>query len=138
MNWRGRAALLGATLCALVTGGARAQSAPVRAGDAPPAWVAYAQQVSARLHAALDEDNADAQRFYAFFEQRAAGQPRIELPISTWLDAHGRVTRVEWPPLDDPQAEAALRALLLRQAMASPPPRGMRQPIVVRFGFAAQ
>jgi hypothetical protein len=138
MSWRSRAALLGAALCAFATGAPRAQPAPVRASDAPAAWVAYAQQVSARLHAALDEDSADAQRFYTYVEQHTAGQARVDLPISTWLDARGRVTRVEWPALADPQAEAALRALLLRQATAAPPPRGMRQPIVVRFGFAAR
>ena len=130
---------LGAALLALFGAGAHAQSQPVPAAQAPQAWIAYAHQVSEQFQSALEGESPEAQRFHAFFEKRAAsgsdGQvadmPPV-LSIKAWFDPSGHVVRVVFTPLGDEQADADLRTLLLEQA-AGIPPRGMRQPLVVRL-----
>ncbi|MFL9888505.1 hypothetical protein PQR66_36150 [Paraburkholderia agricolaris] len=131
---------LGAALFALFGAGAHAQSQPVPAAQAPQAWVAYAHQVSQQFQSALEGESPEAQRFHAFFEQRAASAgsdghvadiPPV-LSIKAWFDASGHVVRVVFAPLGNQQANADLRTLLLEQSTGIPP-RGMRQPLVVRL-----
>ncbi|MFL9864925.1 hypothetical protein PQR67_12180 [Paraburkholderia fungorum] len=127
---------LGAALLALFGAGAHAQSQqPVPAAQAPQAWVAYAHQVSQQFQHALEGESPEAQRFHAFFEQRAASDGHVAdmppvLSVKAWFDAGGHVVRVVFTPLGNEQADADLRTLLLEQS-AGIPPRGMRQPLVV-------
>ncbi|CAB3643411.1 hypothetical protein LMG24238_00493 [Paraburkholderia sediminicola] len=128
---------LGAALFALLGAGAQAQSQPVPAAQAPQAWVAYAQGVGQQFQTALEGASAEAQRFHAFLELRAAsdseaGSAPPMLSVKVWLDASGHIVRVAFAPLGDQQADDDLRTLLLAQS-AGVPPRGMRQPLVVRL-----
>ncbi|WP_323120588.1 hypothetical protein [Burkholderia alba] len=138
-----RVGALGAALCALASGGLWAKPEAVAADEAPQAWVAYAQRVSQRFQDSLEGSGEAAQRFHAFFEQRAASEaqgaavPPI-LSVKTWVNAQGQITRVEFAPLGSDAADADLRALLLGQRIGAPPPRGMRQPVVVRLSLAAR
>ncbi len=161
---RGVVGSLGAALLAL-TGSvwAGAQPAPVTADAAPQAWVSYAQQVSARLQSALSGDAETAQRFGVFFDQWvaasapaadvseasgvasngdavAAGGPPPTLKVRVWLDRTGHVTQVSFDAaaIGDDQAVADLRALLLQQSVGAPPPRAMKQPVVIRLIPGAQ
>lgn len=128
---------LGAALLALLGAGAAAQSQPLPAAHAPQAWVAYAQGVGQQFQTALEGESPEAQRFHAFLELRAAsdseagGAPPM-LSVKVWLDASGHIVRVAFAPLGNQQADDDLRTLLLAQS-AGVPPRGMRQPLVVRL-----
>ena len=132
---------LGAAVLALLGFGASAQSQPVTAAQAPHTWVVYAQRVSQQLQSELEGQSPEAQRFHAFFDQRAASAGEVAqvpaiLSVKVWLDAAGGIVRAEFPSLGDEQANADLRNVLLKQN-AGAPPRGMRQPVVVRLQFAA-
>lgn len=143
--------MLLAAVLALFGHHAAAQGQPVAGSDAPRAWVAYAQAVSLHFQAALVGDSEPAQRFNAFLDARddaaasdvAAGkeasadaQVPTTLRVKAWFDASGHVTRVEFPSFGNDAADTDLRTLLTQQQMNVAPPRGMRQPVVVRIGLA--
>lgn len=158
---RGVVGSLGAALLAL-TGSvwAGAQPEPVTADAAPQAWVSYAQRVSERLQSALSGDAETAQRFSVFFDQwvaadapagsasgtvsagepPAAGAALPTLKVRVWLDRTGHVTQVGFDEaaIGDDRAVADLRALLLQQSVDAPPPRAMKQPVVIRLVPGAQ
>lgn len=158
---RGVMGSLGVALFALAGSvWAGAQPAPVTAEEAPRAWVSYAQRVSERLQSALSGDAETAQRFSVFFDQwvsantpaasaSGVGPGDAPLPDSTslptlkvrvWLDRRGHVTQVGFDEaaIGDEQVVADLRALLLRQSVDAPPPRSMKQPVVIRLVPGAQ
>ncbi len=153
----GKLGALGSALLALTGSawaGAPAQS--VTADQAPQAWIVYAQAVSERLQAALASDAEPAQRFNAYFGHWVAADTDaasgaevlsedVALPadpptlkVKVWLDRKGQVTRVEFGEVADDQAAADLRALLLAQSIGAPPPRRMKQPVVVRLALGAE
>lgn len=140
MTRGGRIGALGAALLALVSGDLWAKQGPVAVDEAPRAWVAYAQRVSQRFQSALDGSGEAAQRFHAFYEAKASDASALPpmMSVKTWLDARGQITRVEFTPRGSDEAEADLRALLVGQRLGAPPPRGMKQPVVVRLSLAAQ
>jgi hypothetical protein len=144
---------LGAALLALTTGAWSAPAQPVSADQAPQAWVMYAQRVSERFQTALASDVQPAQSFQAFVDGRIAADTPASgteaapdtipdslstLRVKTWLDESGQVTQVEIEGVDDPQAEASLRALLLAQSVGEAPPRRMPQPVIVRLTVGAE
>jgi hypothetical protein len=144
---------LGAALLALTTGAWSAPAQSVSADQAPQAWVMYAQRVSERFQTALASDAQPAQRFKAFVDDRIAADTPASgtdaapdtipdslstLRVKAWLDEKGQVTQVEIQGVDDPQAEADLRALLLAQNVGEAPPRRMPQPVIVRLTVGAE
>lgn len=157
MKSHGPAGMLFAAVLALFGHNVAAQGRPVAESDAPRAWVAYAQAVSLHFQAALVGDSEPAQRFNAFLDARddaaasdaAAGNGSnggeganadahvpATLRVKAWFDASGHVTRVEFPSFGNDAADTDLRTLLTQQQMNVAPPRGMRQPVVVRIGLA--
>lgn len=146
--------MLFAAVLTLFGHNAAAQGQPVAESDAPRAWVAYAQAVSLHFQAALVGDSEPAQRFNAFLDARddaaasdaavgnggnganAGAQVPATLRVKAWFDASGHVTRVEFPSFGNDAADTDLRTLLTQQQMNVAPPRGMRQPVVVRIGLA--
>ncbi|WGS48367.1 hypothetical protein LFL96_11195 [Paraburkholderia sp. D15] len=119
----------------------RAKPAAVGVDAAPSAWVSYAQQVALCLQTALADDEASASRLAGFFERQAnaatAGQHVPVLRLKTWLDARGRVERIECVQggevgLEE-ELEAELAALVVGRQVGLPPPRDMIQPVVVRL-----
>lgn len=152
-----RTRMHGAVLALLALSGAAAADAqPVAADRAPQAWIAYAQRVSQQLQTALASDDSRAQRFRAFFERwvqtyggtipvnAEAPPPDHPLPppptllVLVWLDRSGAVNRVGFDTLGDDEAVANLESLLLAQKVGAAPPRGMKQPVMVRLGLGAQ
>ncbi|MGZ2747160.1 hypothetical protein V0P10_21525 [Burkholderia stagnalis] len=133
---------IGAALRSLLAGGRPAQSGPVAVADAPEAWVVYAQRVSQRLEAALDDTGAAARRFRAHLECHAGsaandGATPPALLLRAWLDRRGDVERIDSEPAFAPDVDADLRSALVGQPVGAPPPRGMMQPVVVRVHVAA-
>lgn len=146
MSLAGRIGTLGATLLALVGAGAQAQTGAVSAEQAPQAWIAYAQRVSQQFQTALAGDSEPAQRFSAWVDQLAAAQTDPDggtsqdtaaapptFRVRVWLDREGTVTRIEADGVDDEQAQADLDAVLTARPIGARPPRGMKQPLVVRL-----
>lgn len=139
-----------------LSGAVNVDAQPVSADRAPQAWIAYAQRVSQQLYTALGSDDIRAQRFRAFFErwvQTYGGTipvnaeapppdhpllPPPTLLVLVWLDRSGAVTRVGFDKLGDDEAVANLESLMLAQKVGAAPPRGMKQPVVVRLGLGAQ
>jgi hypothetical protein len=145
---------IGAALLALTTGAwSAAPAQPVSPEQAPQAWVMYAQRVSERFQSAIASDAQPAQAFQAFVDDRIAAETPASGPgvasdaipdslstlrIKAWFDEAGQVTRVEIEGVDDPRAEADLRALLLAQSVNEAPPRRMPQPVIVRLMVGAE
>ncbi|MDQ7978503.1 hypothetical protein QYH69_14730 [Paraburkholderia sp. SARCC-3016] len=153
----GVAGALGAALLAFthsVWAGTGAQHVSIE--KAPQAWLAYAQRVSETLQTALSSDTQTAHRFNDYFsnwvdtdagmlapsQKTADGAPLPfdppTLKVRVWLDRTGQVEQVRFDAIGDDAAEADLRALLLAQTVGAPPPRLMKQPVVVRLSVGAE
>ncbi len=121
-----------ASLLALLGGPAVSQAVDSMSsgGQAPPAWVAYAQEATRTVIGWLNADESPASGIRAVLEQTrpAPDQPTPPLVVRIWVDPSGAITRVEFPPLSDAQATQDLRALLTSHRLEAPP-QGMRQPM---------
>ena len=51
------------------------------------------------------------------------------LPVSVWIAADGRISKLEFDSLGDTQVDAALRATLQSAPLQAAPPADMRQPL---------
>jgi hypothetical protein len=75
----------------------------------PPAWTAYATTVSQHLQAELaDVKDPAATRLHGFLDAQAAADPNAAPPspvIRLWFGRNGRIGRVEFTSLGNPQAE---------------------------------
>ena len=123
--WRSLAAVFGA----LALG-----SASVSAQDAPAHWMAYAATVGGQLQQRLQlEQDPQAQRVLEWLQ--AHPDTPTPLPVSVWIAADGRISKLEFDSLGDRQVDADLRAALLAAPLQAPPP-DMRQPL--RLGLALE
>ena len=124
--------------CGLVGLGLAATGAPVLAQTpVPQHWISYANLAGNQLQSTLS-DPADAvvQRLHAWMQARLLREgapPPPPLVVRVWVAADGRVERVAFESLGDGQADADLRALLTAQPLSEPPPRDMRQPMVLQL-----
>lgn len=97
---------------------------------APPAWVAYAETVTRTVAVWLEEEGerASGLRSYLDHSRPDADQPTPTLVIRLWIDPRGLVSRIDFPPLADTDADALLRAAVDGRRLP-PPPHGMLQPL---------
>jgi hypothetical protein len=120
------------------TPSASAQSLNYRSSNAvPAAWMRYAQLVQYRFKEWLSADDDVAYRFHLFLENRAvAGDtPPESLVVKVWIAKDGGVQRVEFPSLQDAQADADLRAILTQGNIGEPPPSDLLQPIHLKVAL---
>ncbi|MFC7379183.1 hypothetical protein [Brevundimonas sp. GCM10030266] len=121
-------------LAGAASGAAQAQDAaqepPVAPVQAPAAWVAYAEEATGAVSAWLEDDSASsvAVRTYMGAAEAEAGEPR-PLELKLWIDAEGRVSRIDFTPFVHAEANAALTDALVGRAFTAPPPAGMLQPL---------
>ncbi|MFM0644649.1 hypothetical protein PQR14_09975 [Paraburkholderia bryophila] len=137
MNLAGRMKAFGAALLSVLGGNLRVKPDAVAVGDAPVAWVHYAERVARRLHSALDGADGAACRLRASLEQQASAVADNEpwvLRLKTWLDARGRIERIECAPRCLPEIEADLHLVVVGKGIGKAPPRDMIQPVVVQLG----
>lgn len=117
--WRPLAAVFGA----LVLG-----SAAVSAQEAPAHWMAYAAAVGGQLQQRLQqEQDPHAQRVLEWLQ--AHPDTPTPLPVSLWIAADGRISKLEFDSLGDAQVDADLRATLQAAPLQAAPPADMRQPL---------
>ncbi len=117
--WRPLAAVLGA----LAPG-----SAAASAHEAPTHWMAYATAVGGQLQQRLQqEQDPQAQRVVEWLQ--AHPDTPMPLPVSVWIAADGRISKLEFDSLGDAQVDADLRATLQAAPLQAAPPADMRQPL---------
>ncbi|MNR63492.1 hypothetical protein D3C85_1858230 [compost metagenome] len=56
--------------------------------------------------------------------------------VRLWVTPQGRIERLEFDSLGQAQADADLRQLLAADPLPEPPPRDMRQPLVLQLSLA--
>ncbi|MBA0386631.1 hypothetical protein D7U91_02120 [Stenotrophomonas maltophilia] len=117
--WRPLAALF----AALALG-----SSASSAHEAPAHWMAYAAAVGGQLQQRLQqEQDPQAQRVVEWL--RAHPDTPTPLPVSLWIAADGRISKLEFDSLGDAQVDADLRATLQAAPLQAAPPADMRQPL---------
>ncbi len=133
----------------IVSVGLTVSSAPVMvqtamAQSVPQHWVSYAQMAGNQLEAWLSDPANDAVvRLHEWMQQRLLqeGQPLPPpLIVKVWVAPDGKIARAEFASLGQAQADADLRSLMMTQSLSEPPPRDMRQPMVLQLNlsFAAK
>ena len=108
----------------------------------PQHWISYATLASDQLQASLgDPANDTVVRLHASMQSRMRQDGRASSPVfvvvRVWVASSGRVERVAFESLGDAQADADLRALLTARPLAEPPPRDMRQPMVLQLTLSS-
>lgn len=103
----------------------------VEAGQAPPAWIAYAQVVSDVVQTRLTADDPVALRLRDYLNQLpGAGESTgAVLKIAFWIDGKGRIARIDHAPFAQTEPNDDLRALLVGLTLSRSPPKGMLLPL---------
>lgn len=104
----------------------------------PQHWISYANLAGNLLQASLsDPANETVVRLHAWMQERMLkeGQsaPPAPVVVRVWVAPSGKVDRVAFDSLGNAQADTDLRTLLTAQPLAEPPPRDMRQPMVLQL-----
>lgn len=104
----------------------------------PQHWISYANLAGNQLQSSLSDPGSDTVvRLHAWMQARMLkeGQPIPPAPVvvRVWVAPSGKIERVAFDSLGDAQADTDLRALLTAQPLAEPPPRDMRQPMVLQL-----
>jgi hypothetical protein len=109
--------------------------------DVPQPWIDYAQLAGSQFQASLEADDDAANRLHRLLEDRILNAkvdaPPLAIVVRAWIGMDGSVTKVEFDPLGDAQADAILRQLLTARRISEPPPPDMRQPLRVRLQMVA-
>ena len=136
-----------AAMAGLFATGAEAKASPVAAASGeyrsatavPEAWQAFARQVQGRFEQQLagDSDRARHVQDYLMRHGGEADAPPSKFVLRAWVQADGKVNRVEVDGIDDADAAADLRALLIDGDVGVPPP-AMLQPLHLRLSPRAK
>jgi hypothetical protein len=117
---------------------APAQSLQLRdPASVPPSWQQFAKLVKYRFEEWTRADDEVTRRLRTYVQSRAGhddGPPRALL-VKAWVAADGKVEKVDFPALNDPQATEDLRAILVRGNIGEPPPPDMLQPLQLRVSL---
>ncbi len=107
------------------------------ANSVPTPWVRYAELVQYRFKDWLAADDEVAYRFHLFLANRVINEatPPDSLIVQVWIATTGKVDRIEFPPLKDPQANDDLRLILSRGNIGEPPPSDMLQPLRLKLSL---
>ena len=105
----------------------------------PGHWLSYAQTVSHVFQDRLGDQGSEAvQRLHAWMQQRLlqTQQSAPALVVRLWVAPAGQIERLEFDSLGQAQADADLRSLLAGNPLPEPPPRAMRQPLVLQLSLS--
>ncbi|WP_411881796.1 YbaB/EbfC family DNA-binding protein [Polaromonas sp. YR568] len=140
--WRGLQRTLGWVGIGLsVSAAPMAAQAQAPAQPVPQHWISYAQLVGNQLQDRLgDAASEPVVRLHAWMQERLLkeGQavPAQPLVVRLWIAPNGQVSKLEFASLGQAQADADLRGLLTAQPLSEPPPRDMRQPMVLELAMS--
>lgn len=118
-----------AGLLGLSFGPVQAQS--VASNQAPAEWMAYAHRVSAAVSTWLEEEDGPAlvvRSYLGAARTEATAQPE-PLTLKVWIDAQGRIERLDFALFAQVEINQALRDALLGRTLPAAPPMGMIQPL---------
>jgi hypothetical protein len=103
----------------------------------PETWSQFGQLVQDQFKALLEANDETANRFRLSLNSQPASWelPPSVLLVQVWVGADGKVARLEFPPLQNQQADADLRAILER-ANIGRPPSDMPQPLRLKLAPA--
>lgn len=111
-------------------------------GDAPAAWVRYAEAVTVAVQRWLQPDSETAQRLRAYLDgtRSTPYQPTAPIQLKLWIDGEGSVLRIEYPLFVHVEANEDIRTLIVGQRLPGAPPKGMLLPlrILLRLDSAPQ
>ena len=134
--WLRRA--LGGLGLGLLSAAPAAAQAP--AGQPVPGhWLSYAQSVSLAFEDRLGNQASETvQRLHAWLQQclQQTAQAAPALVVRLWVAPQGQIERLEFDSLGQAQADADLCQLLASDPLPEPPPRDMRQPLVLQLSLA--
>jgi hypothetical protein len=128
-------------MAGLIVAGAEAKASPVAASSGeyrpaaavPESWQVFARQVQARLEQQLAGDSDKARHVQDYLVRRdgEASAPS-KFVLRAWVRPDGKVNRIEVDGIDNAEAAADLRALLINGDVGVPPP-AMLQPLHLRL-----
>ena len=126
------AGLFGAALASTATVG------HTQSNNIPQPWISYARLASGQFQAWLSDGSSDAvQRLHARLQDRMlkadSSMPPPALIVRVWIGPNGHVDNVVFDTLGDPTADKDLRVILTSQSLSEPPPRDMKQPMVLQL-----
>jgi hypothetical protein len=135
-----------AALVGLFASGVTTEASPVgvennnyrAATAAPDSWQAFSRQLREHFERKLAGDDAKARHLQNYMAslQGSSGSV-LNFVLRTWVGSDGKVDRVEFDGIDDPNAISDLRALLVNGDVGAPPPE-MLQPLHLRLSLRAR
>ena len=128
-----RSGIMVGVIAALIgfSASAEARSGAITPSAAPIEWVRYAEAATISIKTWLLADSEVAIRFRSYLDgtRTAADQPTPALLLKVWIDAGGRVARVDFPAFAGEQPGADLRGLIVDRTLDATPPKGMLLPL---------
>jgi hypothetical protein len=135
-----------AALAGLLAGTVATEAAPAAldndnyrpATAAPESWQVFSKQLRAHFERQLAGDDAKARHLQDYMASlQGSGNSGLNFVLRTWVGSDGKVDRVEFDGIDDPNAIDDLRALLVNGNVGAPPPE-MLQPLHLRLSLRAK
>lgn len=104
----------------------------LNAGDAPPAWTAFASRLKIACEKELGADNDVSRRLNDRLTKIQAsavpGSDPMRVAVKIWVASAGAIDRVSFAPLSDGEATSDLQ-IILRRAKPGVPPADLLQPV---------
>lgn len=122
-----------ATFCACSTEVVAQQA--VSPGQAPPAWIEFANRLRMAAESAIASKSAAAQRLHDGLRNARASDAQnlpSSIVVSIWVAPAGTVERVAFKSIGVAPADDGLRDVL-QGVSAGAPPSGMLQPVRLRL-----
>jgi hypothetical protein len=146
-GWWWRVFRSAAASAGLLAAGIGAEASPVDVANgnyrpataAPETWQAFARHLQEKCEQRLAGDDEKARHFQDYLTRRRekSDAPPLSVVLRTWVLADGKVSRVEFDGIDDPEAINDLRVLLIGADVGAPPPE-MLQPLHLRLSLRAK
>ena len=107
--------------------------------QAPVEWLHYAEGATQAVTGWLRADSDTGKRLRADLDaaRPTPDQPTAPLVIKLWIDGEGSVSRIDFPPFAQTQANADLRALIVGQRLPGTPPKDMLLPLRIKVQLDA-
>lgn len=125
------ARISGAVMAIVAGVAAEGQAQSISPSAAPVEWVRYAEAITATISGWLEEDSDAATRLRIHLDATRLAADRATPPVvlKLWIEPDGQVSRIEFTPFADEQANVDLRAAIVGRRLLTSPPTDMRLPL---------